>query len=132
MCKITKSQQMAAKLEKHECLPMAPGLRNMLERDVLMLVFLFSFRLNGSYVVPGVTADRLETFEFPFWLLTPFKDSLVVLLRKLIKWNSRSTRNERAMSTISSDSSSHSSASICCFRIFSTWNSKMKFLFNKK
>lgn len=119
--------------------PEEPGRRKMLENELVILFRLVSFRLNGSYdelgvSCIGVVCDRLEVMELPvppppFESLGPpgpdpprtTFDSMA-FLRMLMSRNSRSTRKERATSTISSDSShSGSSASICCLRIFRTW-----------
>lgn len=119
--------------------PEEPGRRKMLEKELVILFRLVSFRLNGSYEELGVSCigvvwDKLEVMELgppapldslglepppPLGPSTTL-DSMA-FLRMLISRNSRSTRKDRATSTISRDSShSGSSASICCLRIFRT------------
>lgn len=108
-------------------LPTEPGRRKMLENELLMLLRFPSCRLNGSYdelgvSCIGVVCDRLDVMdEPPPFSSLPLAADSIAFLRMFTSRNSRSTRNDRAMSTISSDSSvSGSSASICCFSIFST------------
>lgn len=102
------------------------GRRKMFVNDVVMLLRLFSVRLNGSYEELGVSCggvidDKLAVCEY----FTPFGPGFLVtskaLLRALTSRNSRSMRFVRPASMCSSDSShTGNSASICCLRIFNT------------
>lgn len=94
--------------------------------DVVMLLRLFSVRLNGSYDELGVSCGGVvdDVFVVCGYLIPFGAGHLVnsnVLFRALTNRNSLSISVVRPASMCSSDSSHiGNSASICCLRIFNT------------
>lgn len=105
------------------------GRLNILVSDVVRLLRFESPRLNGSYDelavnCGGVVAEMLAVVVCPYEekpFLAGLKAS-TAFLRAFINRNSRSIKSYRLTSTSSNDSSlTGSSASICCFRIFKSF-----------